>query len=256
MLGKLLKYEIKATSSTFIFMYLAIIGLAIFNRLFNNFEFSWGSSITAIILVALFIALGVMTIIMAVQRFNKNLLGDEGYLMFTLPVGSKQIVFSKLIVTLMWTFFSGIVAIVTFLILFGNCIDWSIIKDLFTHSEWKSIDMELKANMQMGVWGFMISMIVAIIVSYIEFILMIYGALTVAQLPVLSKHRGLSAFGAFFIFNIVVNDIGISVLWNAINITSVSPKTIMLSSITFVAIISIGLFIGISVILNKHLNLE
>ena len=38
----------------------------------------------------LFMAAFVLTLIIQIQRFSKNLLGDEGYLMFTLPASVSQ----------------------------------------------------------------------------------------------------------------------------------------------------------------------
>ncbi len=258
MLRKLIKYEVKATSMIFICMYLAIIGLSIFNKLFTTVHFEWGIVATGCIVVALFVALGVVTVMMAVQRFNKNLLGDEGYLMFTLPVDSKKIIISKLLVTLMWTAISGIVAVLALAILFSINVEWYTIKEAFTHigDMWPQFNTEIQAEMGLSAWGFINSMIIAIVVSYIEFILMIYASLTVAQLPVFSKHRGLSAFGAFFIFNILINNILTAIFVRCICLANPSGKTTMLLGITGVVIISIGLFFGINTILSKHLNLE
>ena len=47
--------------------------------------------------VVLIISISAITLIIMVQRFYKNLLGDEGYLMFTLPVKTWQNVLNKLI---------------------------------------------------------------------------------------------------------------------------------------------------------------
>jgi hypothetical protein len=46
-------------------------------------------------LVALFVGIFVMNIIFVVQRFWNGLLKDEGYLMFTLPVSTRKLIFSK-----------------------------------------------------------------------------------------------------------------------------------------------------------------
>lgn len=258
MLGKLLKYEIKATSMVFVCMYLAIIGLSIFNKLFNTFNFQQGKVFTEVIVVALFVTLGVITVIMAVQRFNKNLLGDEGYLMFTLPVDSKKIIISKLLVTLMWTVISGFVAIISFIILFSGYLDWYSIKEAISQIQvlWQELNEKIIEGSQMTAGVFTICLLIGGIVSYIEFILVIYGSLTVAQLPVFSKHRGLSAFGAFFVLNIVINHILTAIFDCFIDFSKVPAQTIILGGIIVVIIISAGLFFGINVILSKHLNLE
>lgn len=258
MLGKLLKYEIKATSMVFICMYLAIIGLSVFNKLFNTFNLQWGKAMTNCILVALFVALGVITVIMAVQRFNKNLLGDEGYLMFTLPVDTKQIIISKLLITLMWTVISGLVAIISFIILFSAYLDWHAIKEAIVQIPvlWNNLSEEIMRGTHMNAWVFTGGIVIGAIVSYIEFILMIYSSLTVAQLPVFSKHRGLSAFGTFFILNIIINNILTKIFDCFIDFSEVATQNIMLGGIACVVVISIGLFFGINTILSKHLNLE
>ena len=54
------------------------------------------------------IAAGIMTIAMNVYRFYKNLLSDEGYLMFTLPVSVHQLVWSKLLVGILWMFLTTV----------------------------------------------------------------------------------------------------------------------------------------------------
>ena len=95
MLGKLLKYELKATSRVFVPLYIAILVVSIVNGLSLNLEIFNIQGLATIILMCLFISLFVITIVVTIQRFNKNLLKDEGYLMFTLPVSSKYLVLSK-----------------------------------------------------------------------------------------------------------------------------------------------------------------
>lgn len=49
----------------------------------------------------LFMAAFVLTLIIQIQRFSKNLLGDEGYLMFTLPASVSQHITAKLVVAVL-----------------------------------------------------------------------------------------------------------------------------------------------------------
>ena len=46
-----------------------------------------------------------------IQRFYKNVLGDEGYLTLTLPVNVHEILWSKLIVSFVWFLATGLIAI-------------------------------------------------------------------------------------------------------------------------------------------------
>ena len=111
MLGKLLKYELKATSRVFVPLYIAILVVSIVNGLSLNLEIFNIQGLATIILMCLFISLFVITIVVTIQRFNKNLLKDEGYLMFTLPVSSKSLVLSKYLTSLIWTLISILILV-------------------------------------------------------------------------------------------------------------------------------------------------
>lgn len=256
MLGKLIKYEYRATARTFIPIYIALLLVAIINRVFRirNIDVAWG--ISTIVLVGLFIALGVLTIIVIIERFNKNLLGDEGYLMFTLPVKSEQLIVSKLIISIVWTIVSGIIAFITFLILLGEVslfneffINWNII--------WRGYTIIVQEQMQVSSPILFIAMMGAIsLLSYISFIFEIYLSLAAAQLPIFNKNRVIVGFVTFFIINVVLS-IGSQLLEiiipdQMVN-TFASSITIMIITGLIVCII---LFIGIKWILDKHLNLE
>ena len=48
------------------------------------------------------VAIAVITALTIIQRFTRNLLGREGYLMHTLPVTPAQLILSKLISSMVW----------------------------------------------------------------------------------------------------------------------------------------------------------
>ena len=256
MLGKLIKYEYKSTARTFFPIYIALLLVAVINRVFRmgDIDMAWGISTLA--LVGLFIALGVLTIIVIVQRFNKNLLGDEGYLMFTLPVNSEQLILSKLVISIVWTAISGIVAFMTFLILVG---DAPFFKELFTDWQWLwaefTIVVQKEANINSPTL-FLVIILAMSLLSYISFIFTVYLSLAAAQLPAFNKHRGIVGFAAFFVINVVIS-IGSQII-------SVFIPRYVLNSFTSVASLAISatlilciiLFIGIKWILDRHLNLE
>lgn len=51
--------------------------------------------VLGVILFGIFVAIVAMTLIFIIQRFWNGLLGDEGYLMFTLPVKTSDLILSK-----------------------------------------------------------------------------------------------------------------------------------------------------------------
>jgi hypothetical protein len=251
MLKKLLKYEFKATIRIFTPIYIAILLVSIVNRLVRLTEIKLAFNLTSIVLAGLFVALGVLTIIGVVQRFNKNLLSDEGYLMFTLPVSSTELIISKLITTIVWTIASAIVAVLSFIIL---------VVDKMTILEFQKAIAELMALLSQGLTGEQIGMIVEVpliaLMGYIGFILTIYLSLATAQLPKFNKHRGVISFVAFFIISTAIQ-------WITVISTEIfrpffeGPLLIMVTGILIANIVLDGLlFFGTDFILRKHLNLE
>lgn len=109
MLGKLIKHEFRATGRIMVPVLLAVLALAVLaNISFLVIDYvsnAFLSMLLGLLIAAYFIglvALGVITIIIMVYRFYKNMLGDHGYLMMTLPTDVHSLVWSKLIVSLVW----------------------------------------------------------------------------------------------------------------------------------------------------------
>lgn len=251
MLRKLLKYELKATARTFTPVYIAILLASIVNRLVRLTNIELAFNLTSIVLAGLFIALGVLTLIGVVQRFNKNLLSDEGYLMFTLPVSGSQLITSKLITTIVWTIASSIVAILSFIIL---------IVDKITILEFQRALAELIVLINQGLTSEQIAMVVEIpfivLMGYIGFILTIYLSLAAAQLPKFNKHRGAMSFVAFFIISTAIQ--WITVICAEIFHPIFEGQQLLAVTVILVANVILDgvLFLGTNFILKKHLNLE
>lgn len=122
MLGKLIKHELRATGRIMLPMLGALIVLAgAANLSFRGVAASENSLVNLIlclIIVAFFLAMFavcVMAVVIMVQRFYKNLLGDEGYLMLTLPANVHGLVWSKLIVSVVWLIVTSLIAMALFI---------------------------------------------------------------------------------------------------------------------------------------------
>ena len=109
MLGKLLKQDFRATARLILPVYAAVPVLGLFTglitRLCENQSNIWisilGSLVSFVFSLAL-IAAVVTTVVLMILRFYRNLMTDEGYLMFTLPVSTTELICSKLIVSVVW----------------------------------------------------------------------------------------------------------------------------------------------------------
>ena len=122
MVGKLLKHEFRATGRIMLPLLGALIvlsGLATLSfRGIESTENSLFSVMMGLVIVVFFLGLfaaAVMAVVLMVQRFYKNLMRDEGYLMLTLPVGVHGLVWSKLIVSTLWILVTGLVATALFI---------------------------------------------------------------------------------------------------------------------------------------------
>ena len=105
MLSKLLKYEFKATCRIYGGLYLAILAAAALLGAFFRFPAlvsDFPIAVVTIVYLMLCVAIAVITALTIIQRFTRNLLGREGYLMHTLPVTPAQLILSKLISSMVW----------------------------------------------------------------------------------------------------------------------------------------------------------
>ena len=268
MLGKLLKYELKATSRVFIPLYIAILIVSIVNGLSLNLEILNIQGLATIILMCLFISLFVITIVVTIQRFNKNLLKDEGYLMFTLPVSSKYLVLSKYLTSLIWTFLSFIVAFLSFTIIFMiptyQYFDFSYFINEF--------NLLFSNMLNLNILGQFLKIILLMIISYTIFIFNVYLALSVGQLPIFNRFRNISSFIGFLVINLLIsyaqNIVSLFVNDASVNIEAIDNINYAINSVTSIVskglniaivinlIIILVLFFATTYILDKKLNLE
>ena len=268
MLGKLLKYELKATSRVFIPLYIAILVVSIVNGLSLNLEILNIQGLATIVLMCLFISLFVITIVVTIQRFNKNLLKDEGYLMLTLPVSSKHLVLSKYLTSLIWTFLSFVVAFLSFTIIFMiptyKYFDFSYFINEF--------NLLFSNMLNLNILGQFIKIILLMIISYTIFIFNVYLALSVGQLPIFNRFRNVSSFIGFLVINLLIsyaqNIVSLFVNDASVNIEAIDNINYAISSVTSIVskglniaivinlIIILVLFFATTYILDKKLNLE
>lgn len=201
MLGKLIKHEFKETYKTFLMLYVAILFLSVVNLGLNEF----GDDTTglmmivevlfmiAFILCAFF--LSTISLVLIVIRFYKNLLGDEGYLMHTLPVKKSSLIISKWIVAGVWTVCSIIMVILSIFILVGREVPWADMFD-FIGKVYSGYD----GMITLTIVGFL-----CIMISVMTQLMLIYASMAVGQ--IWQKHRVLGAFLSFFAINMATQTI-------------------------------------------------
>ena len=234
MLGKLLKYEMKASARTLLPLYIGTLVVAVICSIWSalivdNAEVNgsdlWvngpldGGMITGFVFLLLFalcVAIMVLTAMIVIQRFNKSLIGDEGYLMFTLPVTHAQLLSSKLIAGLLWVVVGTIVMGLASLIIFVPV--FLAVPDMDWAYFWNEVQYVLSQYNPFPQIGLSV---VAGVLTIVATILTIYLSIMIGQMEQCSKYRVAISVVMFFVINWLFSLIGTSVLnvlsldWNS-----------------------------------------
>lgn len=262
MLGKLLKYDFRAMWKQFSMIWLAALVIALINRF--TLPFNQGSSnevagqneILALITMSVFVgvmcAMFVVAMVFVLTRFYKGLLGDEGYLMHTLPVHTWQLVLSKLICAIVVTVANVAVSILAMILMIP--IDWT---ELFDVIQWQRLLQGLMkqpdALLYLGEFFLLCVVALALMVT------MVYLSMAIGHL--FHRRRVLMSVVAFFGLDIVGNlvitltdELGMMEFLD--QMLSFSGHAGFWVGIVLLLIPSVVMFLATSYILKNRLNLE
>lgn len=261
MLLKLLKYDFRAMWKQFSLIWGAALVLALVNR-FGIFmdaddhavhlRDSFISSVPMFAFMAVLIAMFVIGIIFVVNRFSKGLLGDEGYLMHTLPVRPWQLVLSKLICgTVTWVGCSAVSFLSALVMLPLN------LSDLLRFPFWSEIFRAVMQHPDMV--ALVAEFLLMALSAMIQFIAAIYLAIAIGHL--FSRHRrfiGVAAFIGLYILlmNVYGRVFSVTFIQRIMDIATASTYSSMLTAIA-VMLVPAALFLAaVCWILENKLNLE
>ena len=260
MLGKVLKYDLKALCRYLIPLYAVLFGLGIMIRLLGFFD---NVSIIAIICGLMIVALVVLSClsfvlngIFSVKYYLENLFKDEGYLTHTLPVKKGTLLFSKVLASLVTFSMTALVLIISLIVAFYQ-------KGLF-------VDVVKVLNLSiygMTVYEFLLFMIVYGIIGYVATILMVYAAIAIGYSRSSNKLVSSVVWGLIFYFVIeflYLGLLGIIMIINPTFISNLDNSVFMMKDlITFFSIFMVftaligGVYYYISYrFMDKKLNLE
>ena len=260
MLGKLLKYDFRSMWKQFALLWPAVLVLALINRFTlsrdvgNDAVSNMVTTIPVLVFVSVMIAMFVIVLLYVIQRFYKGLLGDEGYLMHTLPVKTWQLIASKLICAVVMTIISIAVAVLAFLILvpFSLADLQDVFPDLLRALRLYGLDMLLVC----------VEILLLFMVCTAQSYLHLYLSMALGHLA--SKHRVAMSVLAYIGINVVG-----SILLNVLavfnfdldfNIVFDSAAAAFHAAVWFaigvVAVICAVLFFFTNYILKRNLNLE
>ena len=207
MFGKLLKYDFRAMWKQFAFIWPAALVLAVVNRFTLD---GLGSSssvgettagVAMLVYVAILIAMFIIAVIFTIQRFYTGLLGDEGYLMHTLPVKPWQLVASKLLCAVAATAVNVAVAILSMLLILPW--DSGDLREVFQALQYLSSHWSMEsAQVIIAMLEFILFMLVSFAVGYLH----VYLAMALGHL--FNKNRAAMSVAAFIALQVIVSILG------------------------------------------------
>lgn len=203
MLGRLMKYEWKATWKLLVPVNLLMIVMTFFACVTVRIDFfdvdNDGIIFSAIMVVltyaASMFAAMIGTAVFLIYRFYTSVYGDQGYLLHTLPVDKHYIIIAKVLVSGGWVLFSSFLMNLSVLFLFNEEEDIFIrfIDNMNWMARWAG---EQKAT------GFVILMtLISVVIEMLARVLKVTACISLGQLS--SNHKLMMAFAFYFAIYIV-----------------------------------------------------
>ena len=277
MLGKLFKYEFKNTYKLMFIIYGVMAFVTILGCIAmygdsdpagteNQLQEIFFTAAMVFYVLGVF-ALFVVSYVYMCVHFYKTMYSDQGYLTHTLPVGQMSIFNVKLLVSLCWLMLSLIIMFVSIFAL--GC---AANRGFSFDADFDMLMVDFQNLFGMSLHTFSIYMIFAMILSCLQYLLMVFASGSIGQL--FTKHKVGASIGAGIVFYMsgqivssiilvltgyfgVMNNVNV-VTYNATeNVTFSTTVSSMLFSGSLFSIIECVIFyIVCMVIIKKHLNLE
>lgn len=290
MLGKLMKHDFRALSRTLFPLQIGILAGGLLATLLTVLTVrlsnaSWAgsngstmlkglimaASTTMSVLIGIAIAASAfVTILLICIHFYRSFLCDEGYLTFTLPVSTSNLLWSKLLTGIFWLLINAVVICVTILIfaVFGttsagiaNQSVLELIKQFFT-------EFLPRAAQYISIPLVIVECVIVGLLAIASQMLELYFAIIVGG-QIAKKHRILAAIGMYLLINMgvgIISSVFTSVVafgegvWEITLNTAQEVGTFFTSVFGWYGVLFAGLsvlfFLVSRSILKKNLNLQ
>lgn len=225
MLKKLFKHDFRALSRTLFPLQIGILGGGLVATLLSALsirlsESSWagahGSNLLKGLLMAVTVTSAVLigvaimaslivTLIFICYHFYRSFLSDEGYLTFTLPVKTSDLLWSKLFAGMLWVLINGVVVMVALMIfaVFGTTTNTLINMEVLNAFRTFFTELLPQAAQYVSMPLMIVETVVISILALAAQLLQVYFAIIVGG-QVAKKHRILAAIGMYLLINMGV----------------------------------------------------
>ncbi len=271
MLGKLIKDELKSYGFSCGIIFLTGTVFTIFMKILCMLPYRGDAKEVIQILVSygwyfIIMMMSVAVHVLVIIRFYSTMVGDRGYLTWTLPAASSIHLWAKLIGGMLWRLLTVIVTVVLFVIYcFGSY--WAFIDEITADVTFSEIMSELTGLFQPEFLIPILLMLIASIVWTAFAQLLIYMCIAVGQL--FGKWRILASIGCYFVIMIAMQILSVMgmVMLSIGTVFNNMDININIDDIWGVSgVIAVVLLLGVGVnaalfavtnhIFKNHLNLE
>ena len=265
MLRKLMKHEFRATGRVMgpLFGLLLIAAIAarfsvgVLLESSARFLNLLGGLFTTAFVIAI-VGVCVMSLVLMINRFRTNLLGDEGYIMFTLPASVHQQIWSKLIVSAVWFIATGLAVVAAGFILVAQQGFWLEIRRGFAE-----IFRHLTAYYAFNGTAFLFELLALIFVGCCVLCLEFYAAMAIGHSFAAHKvlYSVLSFLGLQFVMQLLSGGILVGTNYDILVVALPSDGVLAMHSVMLTMIVSTAVFGAVyyvitTMLLKKRLNLE
>lgn len=273
MLGKLIKYDFRSCWKRFWPIWLAILGTTLLSlpmmRAASSLKGGLLRFLAGLPFLALFVLFNMVIIISLVyvcRQFSTGLLGDPGYLMFTLPVKPWQLIASKAITALILELLCILVAVIS------GCVFLFLLTGEEVMSFFREMHRVLHAYKVPGMlWVIIAETMLLGLAFFLTFDLRIYASVSLGHLA--KKNRTFFSVLAFILIGVALNAVRSFIMhiasnsdWS-IHISSSDSWEEFFGMFNYIALVlGIVLLVKLLVgalyflishfILKRHLNLE
>lgn len=226
MFGKLLKHDLKNSYRDYVYLYIAMMAYALLMPLILRFGDSQSLFIGFIIVLPTMILVigGVIIMFRNVFSFiHRRLYSEAGYLTFSLPVPTWQILLSKVLTLMIWSMVTGLLTFVSMAIFFVS-FRLEIAQILNIREVQMVIDVMVQALKNLN-WGWVALSFVEYLFGLAALFTLIIGAMSLARSSLIKSRRYLVPALVFF---------GIILVWgmlsNVLMVTIFGPEVHYVSS--------------------------
>lgn len=172
MLAKLIKLDLRFAYKKFLTMAAVLLAAGLTFPWLNVSVLKFG---LPLLMGIIFTVIPLLCIWLVVQHFQRNLYGNEGYLMFSLPVSASQLLLSKVVTTILW--FNLMLAsafVLALLLLRDQAPVLTILRDLLS---WEAVRAVVKV-------------VLLVNVNMLPLILAVFMGLSLATVAIRNKKLG------------------------------------------------------------------